>query len=628
MFETLATLRAAWPMLSRALMSGQLLRPRCRLVEPDPDVVCDADVEVPIGHGVVLTCNLFRSRAWLAAGGADPVVMCAHPYDNHLTPALGKTPLGGPPQQYRLIPQAEGTPAFSTLTSWEAPDPNFWVPAGYTLVNLNLPGYANSAGEAGMVSAKQGEDYYRAIRWVASQPWCTGRIGLTGVSYLAISQYHAAVAAAADGDASPLKCISPWEGLSDLYRDVACRGGVDDLGFLNFWWHTEVKETLNEPREAFVAREGALPPDMLGVRPLFDDYWAEKAVAFERVRTPMLVCGSFSDHELHTPGSFRAFERAASARKWLYTHRSGKWTSFYSDEVKALLRDFMDHFVKGESNRFDTLPPVRLEVRKSRDEIAAVRLEEAWPLPATIHQRLYLAADGLRTEPPAQAGERSWPAATGSTSFDVVFDRDTELSGHMKLRLWVEARPGGSGEPCPDDLILCVFVDKLDHEGRSVRFNGSVGTTDDVVTRGYVRASRHEQDTERSTEWLPVARGDSERKLSPDEIVAVDVALCPSSTWFAAGEGLRLIVSATELVRAPIFRKNTSPNQGRHVLHLGGAYDSHLLIPVVPARELPVGSSTQTSMTPVRVRPASRTTRTEVSGVTSRLPHGSPSISS
>jgi len=32
--------------------------------------------------------------------------MCAHPYNNHLTPALGKTPLGGAPQQYRLIPQA------------------------------------------------------------------------------------------------------------------------------------------------------------------------------------------------------------------------------------------------------------------------------------------------------------------------------------------------------------------------------------------------------------------------------------------------------------------------------------------------------------------------------------------
>src|SRR6476659_4432660 len=68
-----------------------------------------------------------------------PVVMCAHPYDNGKIPARGTTPFGGPPVQYRIIPQV-GRPRFSTLTSWEAPDPDFWVRAGYAVVNLNLPG--------------------------------------------------------------------------------------------------------------------------------------------------------------------------------------------------------------------------------------------------------------------------------------------------------------------------------------------------------------------------------------------------------------------------------------------------------------------------------------------------------
>ncbi|MEK6585419.1 MAG: hypothetical protein AABZ24_03670, partial [Nitrospirota bacterium] len=83
-----------------------------------------------------------------AAGEPVPVVMCAHPYDNHLTPALGKTPFGGPPLQYRMVPQV-GRPVFSTLTSWEAPDPNFWIPNGYAVVNMNLPGYANSVDVSG-----------------------------------------------------------------------------------------------------------------------------------------------------------------------------------------------------------------------------------------------------------------------------------------------------------------------------------------------------------------------------------------------------------------------------------------------------------------------------------------------
>lgn len=187
MLEPLKSLQAAWPMLSRAIRSGQLFRSQCTLQEPDPDISCAYDMEVPIDDEVVLRANVFRSRSRSETGGSDPVVMCAHPYDNHLTPALKRTPFGGPPQQYRLIPQAGGVPTFSTLTSWEAPDPNFWVPAGYTLVNLNLPGYANSGSEAGIVSAKQGDDYYRAINWVATQQWCDGNIGLTGVSYLTIS---------------------------------------------------------------------------------------------------------------------------------------------------------------------------------------------------------------------------------------------------------------------------------------------------------------------------------------------------------------------------------------------------------------------------------------------------------
>ncbi|MEM6608084.1 MAG: CocE/NonD family hydrolase [Pseudomonadota bacterium] len=584
MIETAKTLAAAWPILKNAIRSGQVLRPQCTLQDPDPDVLCQYDIAVPIGDDVVLTANVFRSHSRAAAGTADPVVMCAHPYDNHLTPALGKTPFGGPPQQYRLIPQAGDTPAFSTLTSWEAPDPNVWVQAGYTLVNLNLPGYANSGGQAGFVSPRQGDDYYAALKWVAAQPWCDGNIGLLGVSYLAISQYHAAVAAADDGDASPLKCMAPWEGMSDPYRDVICRGGVEDHGFLNFWWHTEVKESLNNPVEDFAAREGALPPDILSIHPLFDAYWQDKAVNFAKLRTPMLVCASFSDHELHTCGSFRAYEEAASAKKWVYTHRGGKWASFYSDEVKALLKDFMDHHLKGVSNRFDTLPPVRLEVRSGKDTVQGVRWASDWPLPETRYQKLFLAPDGLSRSAPDVAQRVSYSGTGGSAMFDFTFTEETELSGYMKLRLSVETAPDQPNTAAPDDMVICAFVDKRDRTGRSVRFNGAVGQVHDMVTRGYIRVSRRALDPLRSTDFLPVPTGASEQMLTKNEVVAVDISLCPSSTFFAAGEGIRLIVSSTEIVRAPIFRKDTSQNTGTHILHFGGVYDAHLLIPDIAVK--------------------------------------------
>ena len=579
---SLSVIKAAWPILRKAIASGQIFKPQCELVEPDPDIAPDYDVRIPMSEGFSLTANVYRSRKRAANAVPDPVVMCAHPYDNHLTPALKQTPLGGAPLQYRLIPQAGGIPKFSTLTSWESPDPNFWVPAGYTLINLNLPGFSNSGGPASIVSQHQGQCFREAIAWVGEQGWCTGSVGLCGVSFLCISQYLAA--AAPDGETVPdaLKCIIPWEGVSDLYWDLVCRGGVPDTGFLNFWWHTEVSGPLNNTLEDYLATEEAIPPDILALRPFYDDYWKAKAPPLENIRVPMLLCASFSDHELHTFGSFRAFEKASSQQKWLYTHRSGKWTEFYKPECLALQKDFMDQFLRNLPTRFADLPPVRIEVRESRDQVREVRWQESWPSTDTIYTPLHLKRNqALSADAEERPHEAVYDGTSGRTSFEFRFDEDTEVTGYMKLRLWVEARGSTDQKEPPDDMMFCCFVDKRDASGRTVRFNGAVGQTDDMVSRGYGRAARRELNNDKSTPWHPVLVGARDEKLSPGDIVPLDIAFCPSSTFFKKGERLNLIVSAVDIVHAPIFKKDTSTNSGRHVLRFGGDYDSHLLIPVI-----------------------------------------------
>ncbi|MHB1431761.1 MAG: CocE/NonD family hydrolase [Streptosporangiaceae bacterium] len=47
------------------------------------------------------------------------------------------------------------------------------------------------------------------------------KVGLAGVSYLAISQYRAVALRPPH-----LAAICPWEGFSDIYRDLARPGGV------------------------------------------------------------------------------------------------------------------------------------------------------------------------------------------------------------------------------------------------------------------------------------------------------------------------------------------------------------------------------------------------------------------
>ena len=42
--------RAVRPILKRAILSGQIVRPQCVLTQPDPDVLCEYDVEIPLSE--------------------------------------------------------------------------------------------------------------------------------------------------------------------------------------------------------------------------------------------------------------------------------------------------------------------------------------------------------------------------------------------------------------------------------------------------------------------------------------------------------------------------------------------------------------------------------------------------
>jgi putative CocE/NonD family hydrolase len=581
------TFKAVGPILGNAMKSGQLFNPQCELTEPDPDVLCEYDVRIPMSEGFSVSANIYRSKAAAEKGEKVPVVMCAHPYDNHLTPALEKTPLNGAPQQYRLLPQSGGKPVFSKITSWESADPNFWIPAGYAIVNMNLPGYANSEGPPSAFTGHQAKCYYEAIEWIAKQPWCSGKVGLNGVSFLAISQFHVAACQAYGGPPPSLCCISPWEGLTDPYRDIFAFGGLTDNGFPTFWWNTEVKPVINGTQEDFKNFEGSIATDWLKNHPFYDDFWKKKAARLEEITVPMLVCASFSDHGLHTMGSFRAFEKAKSSHKWVYTHRTGKWVAYYSPEVQKMTRDFMDCFLKDDtSSGFLDVPPVRLEVRSSRDEIHEVRYEDEWPIARTQYTKLYLSeqTQSLSLLIPEKQMELVYPAKKGKALFNIKFSEDTELSGYMMLRVWVEARSEKAGGTIPDDMGLFIGINKLDRGGNTAPFYGSVGLNKDMVTRGWCRVSRRELDPVESTEWHPVTKGASEQKLKSGEIVPVDIALYPSSTFFSAGEILQLILASDEIIPSPPYKKDASFNLGKHVLHFGGKYDSYLQVPKIPSK--------------------------------------------
>lgn len=533
-----------------------LVKPMTAVRVPPPgSVSADLDVAVATRDGTLLRVNVYRPRG----EGPFPVLLSAHPYGKDKLPT--KTRRGYRVSfQYRLLRQTAPV-GFSTLTGWEAPDPLWWIERGYAVVNCDLRGAGSSEGQGAPLSDQEGEDVFDLIEWAGSQPWSSGAVGLLGVSYLAISQWKAAALRPPS-----LKAMCPWEGFTDAYRDLLRPGGIAEIGFARLWSRSLRRVRLDYD----VTREQ-------GKRPLRDAWWRSLVPELSRIEVPILVCGSFSDNNLHSRGSFRGFEQVASAERFLYTHRSGKWATFYSPPALRAQLHFFDRYLRRRDA--EVAPRIHLEVRESRDRVVEVRGEPAWPLPRTQWTHLHLRGDGLSTDPPVESGSITFDTRSQGARFGWILPADAELTGPMALRLFMEV----SGA---DDVELFVGVEKW-RGGRYVPFEGSYGFGRDRITTGWQKASLRALDPSRSRPFEPVPTFENYKSLQPGDIVPVDIALGPSATLFRAGELLRLVVAGRWLwPRNPFTGQFPAAYKNgprcRCTLHWGPDRPASLLVPVIP----------------------------------------------
>src|SRR5262245_33514718 len=143
-------------------------------------IVVERDVGVTMPDGIRLSANVFRPER---ASGALPVILALTPYGKDANPAATRdatlerrTATGLGMGRYRV----------SDCTPFEAPDPAYWVPQGYAVVHVDVRGCGKSKGERKVFSRTEISDYAEIIAWAGTQPWSNGRVGLHGVSYLAI----------------------------------------------------------------------------------------------------------------------------------------------------------------------------------------------------------------------------------------------------------------------------------------------------------------------------------------------------------------------------------------------------------------------------------------------------------
>jgi predicted acyl esterase len=537
--------------------------------------VRDRDVALTLRDGTVLYADVFRP----AGDEPVPAIVNWAPYGKGGT---GFWSL----DNGKVFPNRFGISrsALSGLESWEGCDAAYWCAHGYAIVQVDARGAFDSQGDISYMGSLEGRDGADAVDAIAGLPWCSGRVGLAGNSWLAMSQWRTA-----SERPQQLAAIAPWEGLSDLYRDVLVRGGVPRTVFPAF------------VRDKLYGRGRVEDPiAMLDDHPLVDEYWEDKVPDVARIAVPAYVVASYSN-QLHTAGTLRSWA-ALTSPKWLRIHNTQEWPDFYDPHHVEDLRRFFDRYLREVDNGWESTPPVRMAVLDPGRADTVDRAEDTFPPRRVTSIELYLDAEAhvLRPEPVTAEHNTCYRLQDETPQVDFVhrFDAETEVAGYPVLTLWVAAEGH-------DDADLFAFVQKLDGRGRQLwhqtvtlglplarqwmpklhqRGVKPVGAAFYGGSDGVLRVSRRGLDELAPTE-RPELSLKKEQRLTPGEIVEVTIPMWPTAMRWHAGEQLRLRVSGRNLLPTLLPNLPDEPSQSgdRHVLYTGGRYPSVLRLPVTPA---------------------------------------------
>ncbi|MGY2737157.1 CocE/NonD family hydrolase [Sphingomonas sp. UYP23] len=528
------------------------------------EIVFEKDVAVRLRDGTIIYTDILRP----AGVEKVPVIVAWSPYGKSRGNAAQYIQLFG------LLGMDIAT--MSGLMKFEGPDPAFWCAHGYAVCNPDPRGAYNSEGDIRVWSQQEGEDYSDLIEWLGVQDWCNGKVGTTGNSYLAISQWFVAA------EQPPhLAAIAPWEGMSDIYRDLVVRGGIPDFPFPRT---LETSLVGNNLREDLVAEAEQ--------HPLVDALWESKIPAFEKIKVPASIVASYSN-SIHTPGTFRGWRSIASAEKWLRIHNTMEWPDYYEEaNLKDLLR-FFDHYLKGSDNGWSETPRVRYAVMDLEGGDLVNQPAGAFPPEDFTETQFYLDSNShtLSSEAPARAATASYDgrADDGSACFSLRVDARTEFVGYPMARLWVETDDG-------DDMDLFVFVQKLNAEGELLEQFTVPGRGPQIqaVTQagaailkykgsnGRLRVSLRHLDDGKSSDSVPAHSFDRVEKVCPGQVVCIDIDLFPVGLILYPGEQLRLTISGHHILGGVMPGTANVPavNYGQHIIHTGGEYASYLQLPV------------------------------------------------
>lgn len=320
---------------------------------------------------------------------------------------------------------------------------------GYVVLMQDVRGMFTSEGTFEALS-QEINDGYDTVRWAASLPYSSGKVGMFGGSYTGVTQILAAMSKPPE-----LLAITPRHTAANYYRGWTYQDGALLLGFDILWTITlcmgelasaklppeekaRQKRVLALASDRFREVSSRLPLEKTNVfealsrapyfrswldHPSYDQYWARTDATkhFAEMSVPGLHFAGWYDIFLRgTLENYTGMLRSGKPQKlvigpWVhgtdFGSRIGEWDSGYESQgsvlgVEAMQLRWFDRWLKGIDNGIEKEPAVLLYVMGEN----RWREEKEWPLARTSYTKYYLQSAGhanslvgdgtLVTEPP------------------------------------------------------------------------------------------------------------------------------------------------------------------------------------------------------------------------------------
>ena len=463
---------------------------------PDPGKYSTEQFEVKAtrGHkakmrdGIQLSVDVFQPKA----EGKFPAILIITPYSNN--------------------------PGFQKRGTW-------FAQRGYVVAVADSRGRFDSEGTWDPFDPKHKTDGFDLVEWLAAQPWCDGKVGMMGLSFMGWAQWWTATQAP-----QALKAIVPEVAPPDAMFNTPYQNGVL-VSWMMDWAGANagrVGQVMGTgPYGGFASEERRLADytqlpylKLNEIRGALDAPWFEKWIrsnlssdkywqdiayqtpqSYAKVAVPSLSATGWFDADFPgSPMNYLAMKKhgvTAEARQprlvigpWQHIINTSRKLGAFDYGSEAVINwdgyvcRWFDHWLKGLDNGVMSDAPVHVFVM-GRNQWSA---EQDWPLPQTRWTKYYLHSNGhansisgdglLSTSPPGAPAD----AASDAYVYDPVRPTRSPFTGAHLEDGAADTRKSSIG---PD--VLVYTTPPLDEE---------------VEVTGPITAKLYAATSARDTDWM------------------------------------------------------------------------------------------------------------------------------